>query len=250
MHCLDCARSAARGPEHKPRNPFVRATRAASRTSSTPVATYGIIAVTVFVFLLQLIPALGVTEALQFAGVYVQNTGYFAVQPWRMLTYAFVHSPLSLSSPLSILHIAFNMYSLFIFGRVLEPMIGRWRFLVLYLLSALGGAVAVDLLTPGTQAVIGASGAIFGLMAATFVIVRKLGGNMSQLVVLVVLNLAIGFLVPGISWQAHVGGLVAGALVGVIFIETRRRQQQWIQMALTAAVFVLLVAVTVLRAFL
>ncbi|GAA0990704.1 rhomboid family intramembrane serine protease [Subtercola frigoramans] len=213
------------------------------------MVTYGIIAATVFVFILQLIPALGVTEALQFAGVYVQNTGYIPVEPWRMLSYAFVHNPFSISSPLSILHIAFNMYSLYIFGRVLEPMIGRWRFLVLYLLSAIGGAVAIDLLTSGMSAVIGASGAIFGLMAATFVIVRKLGGNMSQLVVLVILNLAIGFLVPGISWQAHVGGLVVGALVGVIFMETRQRRQQWLQVGLTAGLFALLIAVTVIRAF-
>jgi membrane associated rhomboid family serine protease len=159
-----------------------------------------------------------------------------------------VHTPFSITSPFSILHILFNMYSLYIFGRILEPMVGHLRFLALYLIAAIGGAIAVDLLNDPGAGVIGASGAIFGLMAAFFIIARRLGGNTSQLVVLVVLNLAIGFLVPGISWQAHIGGLVAGALVGLIYIETRQRQRQPVQILLTAGVFVALVAVAIIRA--
>ena len=249
VHCVDCARSARQGQERNRRPAFVRAARSTARSSNTPVVTYGLIGVTVIVFLLQLIPALGVTDALQFAGLYVQPNPYVALEPWRMVTYALVHNPFSLASPLSILHIAFNMYSLYIFGRILEPVVGRLRFLVLYLLSALGGAVAVDLLTPSTSAVIGASGAIFGLMAATFMIARKMGANMSQLIVLVVLNLAIGFFVPGISWQAHVGGLAVGALVGLIYMETRNRRQQPVQILLTVGVLVALVVLTVARSF-
>ncbi|PPF79689.1 hypothetical protein C5B96_11685 [Subtercola sp. Z020] len=249
VHCVDCARNARSGGQYTRRPALVRAARSMSRSSGNPIVTYAIIAVTVFVFVLQLIPALGVTSALQFAGAYVQPDAGYAVglQPWRLLTYALVHTPFSITSPFSILHILFNMYSLFIFGRILEPMVGHLRFLALYLIAAIGGAVAVDLLTDPGAGVIGASGAIFGLMAAFFIIARRLGGNTSQLVVLVVLNLAIGFLVPGISWQAHIGGLVAGALVGLIYIETRQRQRQPVQVLLTAAVFVVLVAVTVIR---
>ncbi|RFA07783.1 hypothetical protein B7R54_00065 [Subtercola boreus] len=249
VHCVDCARNARQGGEYKRRPAFVRAVRSAGRSSGTPVVTYAIIAVTVFVFILQAIPGLGVTGALQFAGAYVQpDPGYaFGFEPWRMLTYALVHTPFSINAPFSILHILFNMYSLYIFGRILEPMIGRWRFLALYIISTVGGALSVDLLNDAGQPVIGASGAIFGLMAAFFIIARKLGGNTSQLLVLVVLNLAIGFLVPGISWQAHVGGLIAGGLVGLIYIETRKRQLQPAQILLTAAVFVVIVAATLVR---
>ncbi|RFA23454.1 rhomboid family intramembrane serine protease [Subtercola boreus] len=249
VHCVDCAREASRSHPSNRRPAYVRAARSLTRSSGAPVVTYGIMAVTVFVFVLQLVPLLGITDALQFAGAYVQPDAGYAVglEPWRMLTYALVHTPFSISSPFTILHILFNMYSLYIFGRILEPMIGRWRFLALYVLAAIGGAFAVDLLNDPGQAVIGASGAIFGLMAAYFIIARRLGGNTSQLVVLVVLNLAIGFFVPGISWQAHVGGLLVGALVGVIYIETRKKQQQWIQALLTAAVFAVIIVATVVR---
>jgi membrane associated rhomboid family serine protease len=250
VHCVDCAREARAGGQYTRRPALVRAARSMSRSSGNPIVTYAIIAVTVFVFVLQLVPALGVTSALQFAGAYVQPDAGYAVglQPWRLLTYALVHTPFSITSPFSILHILFNMYSLYIFGRILEPMVGHLRFLALYLIAAIGGAIAVDLLNDPGAGVIGASGAIFGLMAAFFIIARRLGGNTSQLVVLVVLNLAIGFLVPGISWQAHIGGLVAGALVGLIYIETRQRQRQPVQILLTAGVFVALVAVGIIRA--
>ncbi|RFA17239.1 hypothetical protein B7R21_00425 [Subtercola boreus] len=249
VHCVDCAREARQGGQYKRRPAFVRAARSAGRSSSTPVVTYAIMAVTVFVFILQAIPGLGVTGALQFAGAYVQPGAGYSVgfEPWRMITYALVHTPFAISSPFTILHILFNMYSLYIFGRILEPMIGRWRFLALYVISAVGGALSVDLLNGPGQPVIGASGAIFGLMAAFFIIARKLGGNTSQLIVLVVLNLAIGFIIPGISWQAHIGGLIAGGLVGLIYIETRQRQRQPAQILLTASVLALIIAATVVR---
>ena len=214
------------------------------------MVTYSIIALTVLVYVLQGIPGLGVTDGLQFAGAYIEPNAGYAVgfEPWRVLTYTLVHNPFTIASPFSILHLVFNMYSLLIFGRIIEPMIGRLRFLALWVLSAIGGAVAVELLTDAGYPVIGASGAIFGLMAAFFIIARRLGGNTSQLIVLVVLNLAIGFILPGISWQAHVGGLLVGALVGFIYMETRRRQPEPVQILATAGVLVLLVVVMVVRA--
>ncbi|TIH40858.1 rhomboid family intramembrane serine protease [Subtercola vilae] len=249
VHCVDCAREGRRSQEYNKRPALIRAARATSRSSNAPVATYSLIGLTVFVYVLQLIPGLGVTNALQYAGAYSQPLFGIGVEPWRMLTYAFVHNPFTISSPFSLLHILLNMYSLYIFGRILEPMIGRLRFLALYLLAAVGGAVAMDVLATAGQPVIGASGAIFGLMGAFFIISRTLGGNMQQLVVLLVLNLAIGFLVPGIAWQVHVGGLVVGGLVGFIYMKTRRPQQQPVQIFASAAVLVLLVIVTVARSF-
>jgi membrane associated rhomboid family serine protease len=104
-------------------------------------------------------------------------------------------------------------------------------------------------LSPSTP-VLGASGAIFGLLAAFFVIQRKFGGNNIQLLILIGINLVIGFL-PGfnISWQAHLGGLITGAAVAFVYMRTRRADQRGFQVLLIAAVVVALVALTVARAF-
>ena len=108
------------------------------------------------------------------------------------------------------------------------------RFLTLYLIAGFGGSVAVLWLAPQSS-VLGASGAIFGLLGALLVIQRGLGGNSTQLVVVIALNLAIGFFIPNVSWQAHVGGLVAGALVAFVYMRTRKRQQRVLQIMLVAA---------------
>jgi membrane associated rhomboid family serine protease len=138
------------------------------------------------------------------------------------------------------------MYALFLFGRLLERMLGRVRFLALYLISGLGGSVAVLLLAPQTP-VVGASGAVFGLFGAFFVIQRKLGGNSIQLIIVIALNLAIGFLIPNIAWQAHVGGVLVGAAIGLVYLRTRRADQRWVQVGLVAGVVAVLVVLTVAR---
>jgi membrane associated rhomboid family serine protease len=241
VHCVECAR---RDQASVPRIRRGRSTVRRLTGADAPVVTYSLIALCVVVFLLQLIPGLGVTNALLFAPAYVQPETGAPLEPWRMLTAVFTHSTASLLP----LHILLNMYSLFIFGGVLERMLGRGRFLALYLIAGFGGSVAVDLLGDPLQGTVGASGAIFGLMGAFFIISRHLGGNSVQLVVLVVLNLAWGFFVPGISWQAHVGGLVAGGLVALVFVRTRNRRQRTAQLVGVAGVALALVAVTVVRA--
>ena len=197
----------------------------------SPIVTYSLIGVTVVVFLLQLLLG-GILEQYL-----IYRPALTARQPWTMLTSLLAHQ--------SYLHIGFNMLSLFIFGRILEPMIGKGRFLALYLISGFGGSVAVLLLAP-QGGVLGASGAIYGLFGAFFIIQRKLGGNSGQLILLIVLNLAIGFL-PGmnISWQAHVGGLVAGALVSLVLVNTRTRKQRPLQVGALIALVVVLIVVTV-----
>jgi membrane associated rhomboid family serine protease len=201
--------------------------------SGAPVATYGIIAVTVAVFLLQLIPGLGVTDKLFYAGFF-SYPGHF--EPWRMITSMFVHSTGFF------FHVLLNMYTLWIFGQILEGLLGRGRYLVLYFLSGLAGSLGVLFLAEPGQGVVGASGAIFGLMGAFLVIQRRLGGNATQLLVLVGINLVIGFL-PGvnIAWQAHVGGLIGGALVGLIFVQTRHRSHRTLQFVLIGALALVLV---------
>lgn len=192
-----------------------------------PIVTYSIIGITFAVFLLQLIPGLGITNELLYAGGY-SAPGSF--EPWRMLTTMLVHSTGL------IFHVLLNMYTLWIFGQLLEGLLGRSRFLALYLISGLGGSIGVLWLSSPFTPVVGASGAIFGLMGAFLVIQRRLGGQTTQLLVLVGINLVIGFL-PGvnIAWQAHLGGLIVGAVIGLIYVETRKRSQQVLQVWLLAA---------------
>jgi membrane associated rhomboid family serine protease len=137
---------------------------------------------------------------------------------WQALTSAFTH--------VQVWHIAMNMFALFFMGPALEAMLGRWRYLALYLLSALGGSVLV--LVTGRGAV-GASGAIFGLLAAHLVVAIKVRGNVSGVVQLLVIN---GFIsIAGasyISWEGHLGGFLAGlAAAFVLVYAPREKRTQW-----------------------
>ena len=220
--CPECMREQrASAPRSKPAI-LTRARAAAGR--GAPVVTYSLIGITLAVYLLQLVPGLAVTDRLLYAGVY-SIPGNF--EPWRMLTSVFVHSTGL------IFHVLLNMYTLWIFGQLLEGILGRWRFLSLYLISGLAGSVGVLWLGDPRTGVVGASGAIFGLLGAFLVIQRRLGGSATQLLILLGINLVIGF-IPGfnIAWQAHLGGLLAGALVGFIFVETRKRDQRGLQVGL------------------
>jgi membrane associated rhomboid family serine protease len=173
---------------------------------------------------------------------------YGAFEPWRMLTSAFLHSPDSL------LHILLNMYTLWIFGQALEPVLGRIRFLALYLVSAIGGSVGYLLLNPllvpgqGLVGLVGASGAIFGLFGAMLLVQRRRGGDTRQLWVLIAINGVIGFLIPHIAWQAHLGGLITGGLCAAVLAYTPRGRRQGLIQALgLAAVLALLIGVSWVR---
>lgn len=205
---------------------------AAASLGGAPVVTYSIMGVTILFYLVGLIPGIG--DQISRALVFWAPLTY--AQPWRLLTVTLVH--------LSPWHIALNMLALWALGRSLEPLLGRWRFLALYLLSALGGSVLTALIAPGTV-VAGASGAVWGLLGAMFVIGRHLGANVTAIAVLLALNLVITFL-PGsnIAWQAHIGGGLVGALVGVVFARTRairmQRRQVWLLVAIAGALLALL----------
>jgi membrane associated rhomboid family serine protease len=161
------------------------------------------------IWLLQVIPGSTVTSTLFYAPLLT------VIEPWRMITAGFVHSPDSFW------HILLNAYSIYIFGRVIEPMLGPVRFLVLYLVSIFGGSAMVLWLGEPVVPVVGASGAFFGLMGAYLIMLRAIGDNSGLLVGLIAVNLAFGFLVPGISWQGHLGGLLAGMAVTAVYARTR-----------------------------
>ncbi len=229
VQCPECVRE-GRASVPRPKSRIAMAFRPGS---GKPVVTWSIIAICLVVFGLQNIPG-GFGQLVTVYGAYQPR---FTEQlPWTMITSAFLHG--------GILHILFNMYSLFIIGPLLERMLGRGRFIALYLLSAFGGSVAVLLLAPN-GAVYGASGAIFGLFAAFFVIQRKLGGTNVQLLVIIGLNLVIGFVLPNVSWQAHVGGLVAGAAVALVYLRTRRAAQKNAQILMVSLVGVALIVLTI-----
>ncbi|WP_029150640.1 rhomboid family intramembrane serine protease [Microbacterium indicum] len=191
-----------------------------------------IFVITAVAYLLQMagsvIPGLDIQSWFAFCAPYEYPNLTGTFQPWRILTAAFVHG--------GFWHVGLNMLSLWMVGRVLEPMIGTGRFVATYLLSAAGGSAAVAVLAFSTP-VVGASGAIFGLFGALLVIGRHLGANVTGMYVVLGINLVIGF-IPGmgVSWQAHVGGLVVGALVGLVLTRTRRPKQRTAQIWLLVAV--------------
>jgi membrane associated rhomboid family serine protease len=159
---------------------------------------------------------------------------------YRLLTAAFMHY--------SIWHIAFNMYALYLFGPPLEATLGRVRFLSLYLLSALGGSAASYAFIPPNQGSLGASGAVFGLFGAFFIVNRKFGRDNSGLFVLLAINLAIAFLPnTNIDWHAHVGGLLTGALVASVLVYAPRDRRTVVQAAGSLVVLLIIVAIVVWR---
>lgn len=253
--CPDCQRAAAVGfqcvdcvNETKGTTPGVRTVYGGAVATGRPLVTYGIIAACVVVYALQmLIPDQWVYKQFAYNNIFTAPQ-YGAFEPWRMLTSAFLHSPDS------VLHILLNMYTLWIFGQALEPVLGRGRFLAVYLISAVGGSVGYLLLNPllvpgqGLVGLVGASGAIFGLFGAMLLVQRQRGGDTRQLWILIAINGVIGFLIPHIAWQAHLGGLVTGGLcAAVLAYAPRGRRRGLVQGLGLAGVVVLLIALSWLR---
>ncbi|MFG2138704.1 rhomboid family intramembrane serine protease [Streptomyces sp. NPDC048650] len=158
---------------------------------------------------------------------------------YRLVTAMFLHQEIP--------HIAFNMLSLWWLGPPLEAALGRLRFSVLYLLSGLGGSALTYLLASPTGFSLGASGAIFGLLGATAVLMRRLNYDMKPVLILLGLNLVFTFVWPNISWQAHVGGLVVGAAVAYGMVHAPREHRKPVHVATCAVALLVIVAVVWVR---
>lgn len=225
VQCVDCVAAARKAA------PTFRTVLGGRARAGRPVVTLSIIAVCTVLYLLsRVFPA--VTSTLWFAPV----IGY--EQPYRFLTTAFLHA--------SFLHIAVNMYALWIVGAYLERMLGRWRFAALYLVSAVGGSVAVLVLAdPATASwltpVVGASGAVFGAFAAILVVLRRTGRDATQILVLIAVNLVLGFVATGVSWQAHLGGLLTGLALGLLYAYAPARSRATSAVVGTGVVLLVLV---------
>ena len=232
VHCVDCARrnaSSRRGVS----------SLLGGRAITDALVTKGLVIACVTIYLVQMaLPSLGA----QFAFV----PAVASSQPWRFMTTAFLHA--------SLMHLAFNMWALWVLGSALEPILGRWRFAALCALSALGGSTMIYWLASPTApaswltSTVGASGAVFGLFAALFIIQRRFGRDTSAIVGLLVLNLAISFIGANISWQGHLGGLVTGAIVAALYAWAPRNRRTVYGVCGTVAITIALIGVICLRA--
>ncbi|MGW1104750.1 rhomboid family intramembrane serine protease [Streptomyces sp. NPDC002540] len=262
-HCVECVKEGQRS---------VRQARTVfggvvSRTA-VPLVTYVLMGLNILAYLGELVRP-GIVDRFAMLGArlngpdggrYVYEAGDFPGfdvtgvvdgEWYRLLTGTFLHLPPDGSSfgslPFGVLHILFNMYALWNLGRVVEEQLGRARYLTLYLLSALGGSVLVYLIAP-FDATVGASGAVFGLGAAFYVINRRLGRDMQA-----VNRFMAGFLIWMLisagftSWQGHLGGLLTGGIVTLAYAYAPAKRRTTIQAAAGAVLLAVLVLLVVLK---
>lgn len=232
IHCVDCVREAARTAPQR------RTVFGAPVREGGPVVTYAILGLTIASYLLQLVLGEEWTDALIFWPYGAEE------EPYRFVTSALLHAT---GGSFGLTHILFNMYALWILGPSLERAFGRLRFLALYVASVVGGHVLVLLVASPLDdswvtGVLGASGGIFGLFGAMFVAQRRIGGDLRGIAVVLGLNLAITFLVPGISWQGHIGGLVTGTALGAVYAFAPTARRTLLHVAGTVVVAVALAA--------
>jgi membrane associated rhomboid family serine protease len=231
MRCPECARQTTR---------VSRGAGAFAPTAGRMPATFALIAINVIVFLAGLLG--GGATGLSGGGSLITDAGLRGPDIadgdwWRVVTGGFLHA--------GVLHLLLNMYVLYVAGSILEPGIGTPRFLGVYFVSLLAGSLGALIVDPNTVTV-GASGAIFGLMAGVIVIARGRGLEeiASQFGLFVVLNLVLTFSIPRISVGGHVGGLIGGALAALLVIFVERRMQGRAGFTLELAGIVLMIAAT------
>jgi membrane associated rhomboid family serine protease len=211
--CTECMVFAAVGikcPECAGQPAGMKRATARARSSAAEgrgaIVTKVLIGISVLIFLLQI--GDGADPNGRAGEIWQKGSlvGFFVADGewWRLVTSAFLHA--------SLIHLLFNMLMLWWFGSALETLLGRARYLGIFFVSILGGAAGALLATEANQLTVGASGAVFGILGAGLVLERRqimvFGGGA---LAVVVLNLALTFLIPGISIGGHLGGLAGGA---------------------------------------
>jgi membrane associated rhomboid family serine protease len=231
MRCPECARERTR----------VRSGAGAFSGAHTPYATYALIALNVIAFIAELGAGGSVTSGQLIHDGGIQGPAIADGDYYRIVTGGFLHA-----GPL---HLLFNMYVLYVAGTLLEPGIGTPRFLAIYFISLLSGAFGALLVDPNTLTV-GASGAIFGLMAAVVVVARGRGVEelATQFGLFIVLNLALTFAIPNISVGGHIGGLIGGALAALLLVGVERQAPARVGTAFEIGGLLLLAALSVVGA--
>lgn len=236
VHCVDCVAEAARTA------PVARTALGAPLREGRPVVTLTIIALCVASYALQwAVPG--------WTARWVFSPSLALAEPWRAVTSAFLHSQGM------VLHLVFNMVALWMVGPYLESTLGRARFLTLYLLSAVGGSVVTLVLAlPSYSPVpypsawwgwtVGASGAVFGLFGAVLLVLRRLGRDARGILGIIVLNGVLGFVLPSVAWQAHLGGLLVGLALGAAYAWAPVARRRLVAFVAPAVVVVLLLVAT------
>lgn len=232
FQCVDCVAA-----ERKANPAPARRSAVGMRASDgAPVVTWTLIGVCVAVWL-------GELTSLEFLSKIDFRVDVAHGEPWRYVTSGFAHLRDN------VLHLASNMLGLYFMGQYLEPMLGRLRFALLYLVSIVGGSVGYQVLTSlfgdGSSwyvSLVGASGGVFGLFVAVVVLNRRLGREIGPMLTLIGLNVLLGFTVSGIAWQAHLGGAVAGGVATGLLYALRRRPTA-VQLGALAALVALMFVV-------
>ncbi len=211
--CVDCVAQGARSQRRA-------TTVAGAQPPGQSVVIPALIAINMVIFAITVVQARslsGNADALLFGQWALQPTAVLDGAWWRLLTSGFLH--------IGPIHLAFNMIALWVIGRDLEQVLGRTRFLVVYLISLLGGSLAVLLFSNPNVPVAGASGAVFGLMGGLAVVLMRMRRDPRPALTIILLNVIISFVVPGISILGHLGGLAAGAAMtaGLVYAPRNRR---------------------------
>jgi membrane associated rhomboid family serine protease len=229
VHCPECVKEARQSaPRTKP-----RLVTAFSSSSEQPVVTYSLMGASTFVFLANLLLGSVVVNSLAYV------PGRVISAPWTLVTANF--------ASIGFIGLLFNLLALFLIGRSLESMLGRGRYLSLFLLSGLGAVVATQLLG---GYVVGSSPAIFGLLIAIFFIQRSQGSNSWGILVLVGAYLIYSMVIGGAGWIGYLGAIAAGALTTLILLRTRPRAAAAQQKRLLVGLAAVMVAITAAHAIL
>ncbi len=255
--CPDCMRSASVGQQcvdcvgEGARSTRQARTVLGGRPAASAVVTWTLVAVNVVIFGVTWVrPSIVINLEMLGSASYSYGGaahGVAAGEWYRLITSAFL-APATGLGGLGFMDILFNMWALVFVGPALEGLLGRTRFLAVYLLSAVGGGVMYYFIAPANDPAVGASGAIFGLFGALFVVSRRLRKDTRGIVVLIAINLALSlFLHNIIAWQDHIGGLLTGALLTAAYAYAPRKNRTLIQVLATVAVVALIVVAVVIR---
>ncbi|MFC5719723.1 rhomboid family intramembrane serine protease [Streptomyces gamaensis] len=246
FQCPPCVRGEGEGAGDAPRHGDAtpRTVAGAAHVADPRLVTKVILGINVAVWLAVLAAGDQLVADLELFGrarteLFGPVEGVAEGQWYRLLTSVFLHQ-----SPM---HIAFNMISLWWLGPPLEAALGRVRFVALYLLAGLGGSALTYLVADPAQPSLGASGAIFGLLGATAVLMRRLNYDMRPVIALLVLNLIFTFTWANIAWQAHIGGLVIGTAVAYGMVHAPRGKRLLVQRLTCGAALLLVAGTVVLR---
>jgi membrane associated rhomboid family serine protease len=240
---VECVHEASQGTR-KARTAF------GGRPVANAVVTWSLVGINVLIFLAEvakpdILYAWGMlgTRALAPDGI---QSGVAGGQWYRLITSAFI-APGTSFSGLGLLDILFNMWALVAVGPSLEQMLGRVRFIAVYLLSAVGGSVLYYYMEPYGLAA-GASGAIFGLFGAWFVVARKLRLDVRGIVTIIAINLVFSLVYRStIAWQDHVGGLIVGVLATAAFAYAPRKNRTAFQVGAAVVILAILVVLVIFR---